>query len=166
MSVTTSIRQTLENNLNVSPNIPDEIAWENIGYDPTADTAYLETAFIPTSSRVLTVAGSRRQVQHQGIFAVNVFTKRDVGPRENDTYVDAIMRAFKPGLPLTGGTSSPIAADTEISATTVIGIGGIVTGSGQAVYISRTNRTRGFTDGSFFKTQVEVNWYSFETVED
>jgi hypothetical protein len=166
MSLTSAIRQTLEGNLSNASSIPDDIAWENLNYDPTKDTAYLATNLIPTLSAVKTIAGPRRQVEHRGIFAVNIYTKTNVGPGENDTYVDAIMAAFKPGRPLSGGTTEAIAADTVISADTTIGIGGIVTGSGQMVYIERVNRTRGFTDGAFYMAQVEVNWYSFETVED
>ena len=50
-SIHDDIRAALEIKLAATSNIPTQIAYENVSFEPTTGTSYIKTNFIPTSRR-------------------------------------------------------------------------------------------------------------------
>lgn len=84
-----------------TPRLP--IAWENSGYTPSPDRAFLQCAMLPaTTQNPWMGVTSDRLV---GIYQINVFGVQDEGPGPAEATADAIIALFPRGAMTQNGVT-------------------------------------------------------------
>lgn len=132
------IRGALEVELSNIVGIPD-IAYENVGYDPTTGVSFVRPQFIPTIRRPA-VMGLNPQQRHQGLFRVLCYTPEGQGPAEADDLANSIMDTFE--------------ATTDISFTNADTEEIILS-------IDYAERELGITDSPWYYVPVNIGWYIY-----
>ena len=137
-AIFTDIRAALEKALS-DANIAS-IAFENVSFDPTTGTSYLEPMFIPTQRRPA-VRGRNPQMRYQGLFRVLCHAKEGAGPGAADSLANSVMEAFEAATDI---------SYTNASAETIL------------VSIDYAERARGFVDTPWYTTPVDIGWYIYK----
>ena len=71
-----------------------QIAHENVSFDPTTGTSFLQPIFTPTIRRP-TVMGTNPQQRYQGLFRILCHVKEGQGPGVGDSLANSVMEAFE-----------------------------------------------------------------------
>lgn len=133
----TDIRAALEKALS-DANIAS-IAYENVSFDPTTGTSYLEPVFIPTERRPAH-RGTTPQMRYQGIFRVLCHATEGAGPGAADSLANSVMGAFEAATDI---------SYTNASDDTIL------------VSIDYAERTAGFVDTPWYTVPVVIGWYIY-----
>ncbi len=130
------IRRALEVELN-SASIAD-VAYENVKFEPTTGTSFLQPRFIPTNRRPAHL-GTSPQQRYQGLFRVLCHAAEGSGPSAADSLANSVIDRFD--------------ATTEISYNT---------GSGTIkVCIDYAERSAGLLDTPWYIIPVNIGWYNY-----
>ena len=131
------IQAALETRLSSVVGIP-ELAYPNTKYDPKTDVPFVQVRFIPTSrtNKVLGVDATNKPFwqEYHGIFNLVINMPEGTGTKETNTLVNAICDRYE--------------------ATTDILFDGI------SVTIKKVESARGINETPWFKTPVNIYWYS------
>lgn len=127
------IRKVLETTLAAIPSIPS-IAWESVSFDPTTTDPYVQVFFAPVT-REPAVRGLNPQMFYKGVFVVDVFVPKGVGPSLGDDIADSIINAFD--------------APNDLSV------------DGTYVTIESAERELGTIEGAYYKIPVNIVWYTY-----
>jgi len=92
-SIYRDIRAALETKLIAVSGIP-AISHENVSYERTSGTSYVETSFLPTARRPA-VRGLNPQQRYDGVFRVVCYTAEGNGPGAADELADKVLEAFE-----------------------------------------------------------------------
>lgn len=139
MSALEDIQQTLEERLDSDGTLPTLKAWENFLVNPKSTDPWLRATFIPSGSTIVTLGGSKKVVEHRGLFVVDVFVKEGLGPGQANTYVSTIMDLFSPGQTIQSGAKTPVT-------------------------LLRAERGRGQQSAPHYQVPVDISWYGYEDV--
>jgi hypothetical protein len=139
-SIHNDIRAALEGKLAATSNLPTSIAYENVPFEPTTGTSYLQTSYIPTSRRP-SVRGLNPQQRYQGIFSVTVYAPEGNGPATADAFANTIIEAFE------ATTDIPY---TPSGGTTI------------NVSIDYAERQQGFLDSPWYFIPIDIGWYTYK----
>lgn len=112
------------------------VAWENIEFNPVDGTSYLRPVFMPSepSQASLGTSGLNRKI---GIFQVSVVHPLMDGSGPAAAKADAIVNHFKRGTTLTQ--------------------------DGLNIRIAKAWRGPGLTQGKWYTIPVSVSWYAYAT---
>lgn len=131
------IQAALETKLATVVDIPD-IAYENTKYDPTTGVPYVKTRFLPTdrSMKVLGVDDDNKPFwqEYHGLFQLILNMPEGTGSKPTNDLVRNIMNVYETA--------------TDLSF------------NGVYVTVKKVERTRGYNETPWFKTSVNVYWYS------
>lgn len=137
-SIYRDIRAALETKLAAVSGIP-AISHENVSYDRTNGTSYVETFFVPQSRRPA-VRGLNPQQRYGGVFTVVCYAAEGNGPGAADEIADKVLEAFE--------------ATTDVSYT-----------NGDAetfvVSIDYAEREGGGLDTPFYYVPVNIGFYIY-----
>lgn len=139
------ILAALETRTLAVPNIP-YVAFEGTNYDPTTGTPYIRTRFMPIDRRPRSIGlvdGKPYLQRYRGIFQLLLNYPDGEGQGPTNQMANALCDAFDAATNISFETST----DAGIYETYVT--------------ILQTERMRGIKDGPWFKTPVNVNWYSY-----
>ena len=132
------ILAALETTLTTVENVPD-IAFETVDYDPSVGTPYIKTLFLPADRRPrslgIDIDNKPFFQRYEGIFQLLLHYPSDKGQHATNTMVNAIIDKFE--------------------ATTDLEFGGVY------VTIKQVERMKGMTESPWFKTPVNIHWYSY-----
>jgi hypothetical protein len=92
-SIYRDIRAALETKLAAVSGIP-AISHENVSFDRTNGTSYVETFFVPQSRRPA-VRGLNPQQRYGGVFTVVCYAAEGNGPGAADEIADKVLNAFE-----------------------------------------------------------------------
>ena len=92
-SIYRDIRAALETKLATVSGIP-AISHENVSFDRTNGTSYVETFFVPQSRRPA-VRGLNPQQRYGGVFTVVCYAAEGNGPGAADEIADKVLNAFE-----------------------------------------------------------------------
>lgn len=138
-SIYNDIRAALESHLSDVSGIPS-VAYENISFEPTTGTSFLQVMFLPTERRPA-VRGLNPQQRYQGVFSILAYTPEGKGPKEADDYANLLIEAFE--------------ATTDISFTN----SDLETIN---VSIDYAERQQGILDSPWYYVRVDIGWYIFQ----
>jgi len=127
------IRSILETQLTSIQDVPD-IAYENVPYNPTTGTSYIEITYLPTSRRPA-ARGLNPQQRYEGIFAINCYASEGKGPAVAETIAENVMTAFE--------------ATTSMTTNNI------------TVSIDYSEVRQGFLDSPWFVVPVNIGWYAY-----
>jgi len=114
------------------------VAYENVSFNPTTGTSFLQPVFTPTIRRPA-VMGTGPQQRYQGIFRVLCHAPEGAGPSVADELANSVINAFE--------------AHTDISYNT---------GSETIkVSISYAERSAGLLDTPWYIIPVNIGWYIY-----
>jgi len=137
-SIYRDIRAALETKLAAVSGIP-AISHENVSFDRTNGTSYVETFFVPQSRRPA-VRGLNPQQRYGGVFTVVCYAAEGNGPGAADEIADKVLDAFE--------------ATTDVSYT-----------NGDAetfvVSIDYAEREGGGLDTPFYYVPVNIGFYIY-----
>lgn len=132
-----NIQAALETKLSTVVNVP-AIAFENTKFDPTTDVPYLKTRFLPTdrSQKVLGVGADKKPIwqEYHGLFQIVINVPEGTGSKTTNDLVNNIINVYE--------------AATDLSF------------NGVYVTVKKAERTRGYNETPWFKTSVNIYWYS------
>lgn len=132
------ILAALETRLSTLTNVPD-IAYENTIYTPVTDRPFIKTKFMPIDRRMISLGvGSDLKPYYQkyeGIFQLLLNYPESQGTRPTHNMVSEITDKFE--------------AATDLSFQDVY------------VTIKQVERMRGINDSPWYKTPVNIHWYSY-----
>lgn len=137
-SIYRDIRAALETELAAVSGIP-AISYENVSYDRTNGTSYVETYFVPQSRRPA-VRGLNPQQRYDGVFTVVCYAEEGKGPGAADEIADKVLEAFE--------------ATTDVSYTPE-------GGSEIKVSIDYAEREGGGLDTPFYYVPVNIGFYIY-----
>lgn len=137
MSVYKSIRGALETTLIGVSSIP-RVVPDNVNYTPITGVPYVVSYFDPYF-RKPAVRGTSPRQEYRGSYNLLVYSPYGGGPGASDDIAELILAAFE--------------ATTDLTFTS----GGVAT----TVNIRSSERKGSTTDGSWFITPVEVQWYNY-----
>lgn len=105
--------QTEASGRTLTVGLPSGRAWENIGFDPTPGSPWIEEQFLPGPTRVPTI-GSNGTIIAEPIYYLAVHAPEDTGIGASNRYVDALWEHFKPGtqINLSNGDTAEVRRDT------------------------------------------------------
>lgn len=131
------IQAALEVKASAIVGIP-KIVFDNMKYDPTTGTTYIQSRFIPTN-RTMKVVGVDQTnkpfwQEYHGIYQLLIHAPEGSGSRETNTLVNTICDVFE--------------------ATTDLEFNGVY------VTIKKVERARGINETPWYKTPVNIYWYS------
>lgn len=135
MSVFTDIRAAFEKQVQNISGVPSLLSWENVDFDPQAETEYLRLELVPLSSSPA-VRGPNPTEEHRGVFSVGVFVPTNRGPNRADVLADATRDAFPASSFLTEGTTT--------------------------VHLRSASRGQGVLINPFYFVPVEIRWVCFK----
>ena len=92
-SIYRDIRAALETKLAAVSGVP-AISHENVSFDRTNGTSYVETFFVPQSRRPA-VRGLNPQQRYGGVFTVVCYAAEGNGPGAADEIADKVLNAFE-----------------------------------------------------------------------
>ena len=133
-SIHDDIRAALEIKLSNTANIPTQIAYENVSFEPTTGTSYIKTNFIPTSRRPA-VRGLNPQQRYEGVFRLQVYCPEGNGPATADAFANTLKEAFE--------------ATTHITHNSI------------TVSVDYAERRQGFLDAPWYYVPVSIGWYCY-----
>lgn len=133
MAVYDDIRAALETHLADTIGVPD-IAWENVEFSPTTGTPYIKSKVINTARRPA-VRGLNPQYRYQGVFQLLLCYPEGVGPSASQTMANTLIDRFPTGSDLTS--------------------------NGTAVTIEYSEQMGSYSDSPWFKTPVNIHWFSY-----
>lgn len=138
MTVYSDIRSALEAEIDNVVGIPAAAyrAWDNVDYTPTIGQPWVRMQIVPINSRPDT-RGDNYHTLHTGLFVVDIFTPKNIGPSTADTLADAIRDRYKPEIALTSGSTN--------------------------VRIRYCEKTQALVDESWYHQPVVIEWFSYET---
>jgi hypothetical protein len=95
MTVSNDIRIALETQLLTVTGLPASAqrAWENVRFEPTTGTTWVQATVLPAESRPAVMGGDPQQL-YTGLFQVDIFTPEGEGPAEAETLADNVRLAF------------------------------------------------------------------------
>lgn len=137
-SIYDDIRAALEVKLSNVAGIPD-IAYENVSYNPTTGSPFVQPRLIPVSRRPAT-RGLNPQNRYDGVLRVFCYTPEGNGPAAADDLANKVIDAFD--------------AATDISFTN---------GSDETIIVSvdYAERDNGFVDSPWYYVAVNIGWYIY-----
>jgi len=136
-SIYQDIRAALETRLAATNNLPTQIAYENVSFEPTTGTSWMRPMFLPTS-RFPDVRGLNPQQRYQGLFRVQVYCPEGNGPSTCEGFANTLIEAFE--------------ATTKFD----------YTGSRTiTVNIDYAQRQQGFLDTPWYYVPVVIAWYCY-----
>jgi hypothetical protein len=128
-----NIREALESTLDAMTGIP-EIVWENMHYEPTIGTPYLEVLFSPNNRRNACV-GVNSPIYNGGLFFIDLFYPENEGPQDADSVAESILTAFEAGSILTANSTT--------------------------VHIRFAKRDEALRDSPWYHVPITISWYSY-----
>jgi hypothetical protein len=137
-SIYRDIRAALETKLAAVSGIP-AISHENVSFDRTNGTSYVETFFVPQSRRPA-VRGLNPQQRYNGVFTVVCYAAEGNGPGTADELADKVLEAFE--------------ATTDVSYTNTQGETFVVS-------IDYAEREGGGLDTPFYYVPVNIGFYIY-----
>lgn len=90
-----------------SSSIGSAIAWPNASFEPTADTTWYRTTYMPGEPYAIEVMEGGRN-RHVGLYQIDVFAKLGVGEGAASDLADTVVGYFKRGTVLIYGTVSVV----------------------------------------------------------
>jgi len=137
-SIHNDIRAALETHISNTANLPT-IAYENVAFEPTTGTSFIQVRYMPTSTRPA-VRGLNPQLRYQGVFYVIVSTPEGNGPSTADGYVNKVIDAFQ--------------ATTDISFTNA---------ESETIKLSidYAERQQGLIDSPWYHVPISIGWYIY-----
>ena len=115
------------------------VAYENVKYVPVTGVPYIRTRFMPIDRRMTTLGvdtlGKPYHQKYEGVFQLLLNYPESQGQGPTNAMVNEICDKFE--------------AATDISFDDVY------------LTIKQVERMRGVNDGPWFKTPVNIHWYSF-----
>ena len=137
-SIYRDIRAALETKLAAVSGIP-AISHENVSFDRTNGTSYVETFFVPQSRRPA-VRGLNPQQRYGGVFTVVCYAAEGNGPGAADKLADKVLDAFE--------------ATTDAS---------FINSSGDSIVVSidYAEREGGGLDTPFYYVPVNIGFYIY-----
>ena len=127
------IRAALESHLSTVVDLP-EIAYENVPYNPTTGTSYIQPMYFPVTRRPA-VRGRNPQQRYDCLFAINCYAPEGNGPSAADTLAKNVLEAFE--------------------ATTSITL------NGTTVSIDYAERQQGILNSPWFFIPVNISCYAY-----
>ncbi len=127
------IRSILETQLSSIVDVP-QIAYENVPYEPTTGTSYIQVTYLPTSRRPA-VRGLNPQQRYEGIFAISCYAPEGNGPASAETLAENVLNAFE--------------ATTSLTTNNV------------TVSIDYSEVKQGILDSPWFMVPVNIGWYAY-----
>lgn len=138
MTDTQDIRRALENRLNAGSYTgitnSTDIAWENVNYDPTAKSVWLQPRLV-IDEQLPSVIGTGLAVRWTGRFLINCYTKENLGTATLDDLADDVLAQFPYGTQLTENSKT--------------------------VNIRFAQRGSAIHDSPFYFCQVSLTWYAY-----
>tara|TARA_B100000497_G_C7635586_1_gene382050 strand:- start:349 stop:774 length:426 start_codon:yes stop_codon:yes gene_type:complete len=137
-SIHNDIRAALETHISNTANLPT-IAYENVAFEPTTGTSFIQVRYMPTSTRPA-VRGLNPQLRYQGVFYVIVSTPEGNGPSTADDYANKVINAFQ--------------VTTDISFTNA---------QSQTIKVSidYAERQQGLIDSPWYHVPISIGWYIY-----
>ncbi|HEY9819110.1 MAG TPA: phage tail terminator-like protein [Candidatus Obscuribacterales bacterium] len=139
MSIYDDIRGAFEKRLSETSNLPTQIAWENVTFRPSTNTAYMQPRMIFTSRRPA-VRFSDPQNRYLGVFQVLIYVPENAGPSAADDYADTLISAFDATTDI---------SFTNASAETII------------VSVDYAERENGIAIPNWYYVPVNIGWYIY-----
>ena len=138
-SIHNDIRAALETHISNTANLPT-IAYENVAFEPTTGTSFIQVRYMPTSTRPA-VRGLNPQLRYQGVFYVIVSTPEGNGPSTADDYANKVINAFQ--------------VTTDISFTNA---------QSQTIKVSidYAERQQGLIDSPWYHVPISIGWYIYK----
>ena len=138
-SIHNDIRAALETHISNTANLPT-IAYENVAFEPTTGTSFIQVRYMPTSTRPA-VRGLNPQLRYQGVFYVIVSTPEGNGPSTADDYANKVINAFQ--------------VTTDISFTNA---------QSQTIKVSidYAERQQGLIDSPWYYVPINIGWYIYK----
>ena len=137
-SIHNDIRAALETHISNTANLPT-IAYENVAFEPTTGTSFIQVRYMPTSTRPA-VRGLNPQLRYQGVFYVIVSTPEGNGPSTADDYANKVINAFQ--------------VTTDISFTNA-------QSETIKVSIDYAERQQGLIDSPWYHVPISIGWYIY-----
>lgn len=132
------ILAALETTLMTVPDLP-YVAFENVKYDPVVGTPYIRTRFIPIARRNIflgqTPEGRPYRQRYVGLFQLVLNYPDSEGSAATNATVNNIISVFD-------ATKDISFEDVDLT-------------------ISYSERMRGINEGPWYKTPVNINWYTY-----
>lgn len=133
------IQAALEKTLEGISNVP-QIAWENTNFEPTTGTAWVRPRFLPSDRRPRSLGVDSNGVpllqRYSGMFQIVVCVPEGIGREATNNIVNKITEAFEAAKDL-----DPV--------------------DNVYVTILQTEKMRAYQDSPWYKTPVNVHWYSY-----
>lgn len=85
--------------------VPQHQAWENIAFEPTPGTPWIEEQLIPAPTRQISVGGAGT-LESRLLYQIQVHVPEDMGVGAANRYCDALMTLFTPGTQITFGSET------------------------------------------------------------
>lgn len=116
-----------------------DVVFENVGYEPTTGKPYLRTRFMPIDRRMAHVGvmedGRPAYQKYEGVFQLLLHLPSSEGRKPTNDMVAQVIDRFE--------------AATDLNLNNVY------------LTIKQVERMRGINDGGWYKTPVNVSWYSY-----
>ena len=138
-SIYNDIRAALESHLSNVSGIPS-VAYENVTFEPTTGTSFLQVMFLPVERRPA-VRGLSPQQRYQGVFSILAHTPEGKGPKAADDYANILIEAFEATTDISFTNS-----DTETI----------------KVSIDYAERQQGIIDSPWYYVRVDIGWYIYK----
>tara|TARA_R110000868_G_scaffold317712_1_gene578506 strand:+ start:3040 stop:3447 length:408 start_codon:yes stop_codon:yes gene_type:complete len=132
-NITREIRSVLETQLASVTDVP-QIAYENVPYEPTTGTSYIQVNYLPTSRRPA-VRGLNPTQRYEGIFVILCYAPEGKGPAAAEAIAENVMSAFEATTSLTTNNTS--------------------------VSIDYSEVKQGYLDSPWFVVPVNIGWYAY-----
>lgn len=102
----------------LSVSLPETCAWEGVDTEPVAGKPYLEEAWVPATSRIVTFPANGGLVEETGLYVLRWYGLAGVGHEALRACVEAVMARFTPGtsFTLSDGSKVHVRTDTGPSA--------------------------------------------------
>lgn len=158
-SVYNDIRAALESHLSNVSGLP-EIAYENVSFEPTTGTSFLQVMYLPTERRPA-VRGLNPQQRYQGVFSVLVHTPEGKGPKEADDYANTVIDNFEATSSIYWSIINDRLLTEDEAFITLEGGGRLLADGVINVSIDYAERQQGILDSPWYYVRVDLGWYLY-----
>lgn len=132
--ITPDIRRVFEYHLNsLSGSLPP-ISWENVEFEPSTDTGYIEPRLVPSDRRPA-VRGLNPQTRYLGYYLIEIHSPKGLGPNGADEVASTLIEYFEQTTDLSYG--------------------------GYTVSLRYAERDLGVPEGAFYTVPVRIGYYIF-----
>ena len=159
MTIINDIRACLDTHLSNTPNIP-VIARQNIPFEPTTGTPYIQASLVPTSRRPA-VRGLNPQQRYDGIYSILICTPEGLGSGAGYDVADLLLDRFNATTDIV--YTNPFDAILQENGDDILleDDSRLLLGSPTIVSIDYSEVRTSFLDSPFYCTPLTITWYCY-----